>query len=290
MNYKGMPIAELVSVTEIVTVLKKRFVWHTGKRSGGEAHDFPEMIYIVKGAYTPSLDGKSYALQEGDLLTYAPLAYHKGARLEDADVFILSFKGKGTLLESLYNRVLSLSYEEKERLFAIVEKGLRAFEPHPAEAQLGGMRLKEGVDPFVLQEMKRELELFIISMAIRLTDAPHGEGSEERGIVERYLREHIGESLTLAEIAEESGMSVSKLKLLFRGDAEGGAVHYHLALKIEEAKRLLREKQYNVSEIAERLGFSSVHYFSRLFKARVGASPTLYAKTLLTGALSAAEA
>ncbi len=293
MNYKGMPVFDLVSVLEIVTVLKKHFVRPlTG--AGAEAHDFPEMIYVLKGEYSPSLDGKAYDLKEGDLLTYAPLVYHKGARVEEADVLIVSFKGKGEALSKIYNRVFSLTYEEKNRLYALVEKGLSSLRPHAPEEKMGGMALKEGVDPFVLQEIKRELELLIISMASRASLAQEtGEENEERRAVVRYLKEHIGESLTLEEIAKANGMSVSKLKLLFRSQKEGGfgggPINYHIHLKMQEAKRLLREKKYNVSEIAERLGFSSVHYFSRLFKERVGVSPTQYAKTLLSNALSVDE-
>ena len=291
-NYRGMPVFDLVSVLEIVTVLKKHFVRPlTG--AGAEAHDFPEMIYVLKGEYSPSLDGKAYDLKEGDLLTYAPLVYHKGARVEEADVLIVSFKGKGEALSKIYNRTFSLTYEEKNRLYALVEKGLSSFRPHAPEEKLGGMTLKEGVDPFVLQEIKRELELLIISMASRASlSEERNEQNEERRAVIRYLKEHIGESLTLEEIAKANAMSVSKLKLLFRSGEVGelgGPVNYHLHLKIQEAKRLLREKKYNVSEIAERLGFSSVHYFSRLFKAKVGASPVLYTKTLVSNALSVAK-
>jgi YesN/AraC family two-component response regulator len=49
-------------------------------------------------------------------------------------------------------------------------------------------------------------------------------------------------------------------------------------LKIKEAKRLIREGQMNFTEISEFLGFSSIHYFSKLFKKPTGKSPSEYAK------------
>jgi len=51
---------------------------------------------------------------------------------------------------------------------------------------------------------------------------------------------------------------------------------YFISLKIEEAKRLLSETPMNVTEISQMLGFSSVHYFSRLFKSKTGMTPTEY--------------
>ena len=70
-------------------------------------------------------------------------------------------------------------------------------------------------------------------------------------------------------------MSVSKLKLLFK-EKYGGALNFFNDLKIEEAKRQIREENKNFTEIADSLGFSSLHYFSRLFKNKTGLSPSEY--------------
>ena len=51
-------------------------------------------------------------------------------------------------------------------------------------------------------------------------------------------------------------------------------------MKIERAKDLLRNQDYNITQISEILGFSSVHYFSRRFKAVVGMSPSEYATSI----------
>ena len=50
-------------------------------------------------------------------------------------------------------------------------------------------------------------------------------------------------------------------------------------LKIEESKRIIRQRQYNITQVSNMLGFNSVHYFSRLFKKITGASPSEYEKT-----------
>ena len=47
----------------------------------------------------------------------------------------------------------------------------------------------------------------------------------------------------------------------------------------EAAKRMIKETSFNFTEISEKLGFSGVHYFSRLFKKHVGMTPSEYAKT-----------
>lgn len=54
--------------------------------------------------------------------------------------------------------------------------------------------------------------------------------------------------------------------------------------KLEEAKNLLGELEYSVSEIAEMLGYSSLSYFIKMFRQVNGCSPRAYA----TGAKAAA--
>ena len=50
--------------------------------------------------------------------------------------------------------------------------------------------------------------------------------------------------------------------------------------KIERAKQLIREERMNISQIAESLGFSSIHYFSRMFKKIEGMAPAEYGRSI----------
>ena len=47
-------------------------------------------------------------------------------------------------------------------------------------------------------------------------------------------------------------------------------------MKIELAKNYIEQRDYNITQISDKLGFSSVHYFSRIFKKIVGVSPIQY--------------
>jgi YesN/AraC family two-component response regulator len=58
-------------------------------------------------------------------------------------------------------------------------------------------------------------------------------------------------------------------------------MEYFYRLKIEEAKRLIRNGTNNFTQIADKLGYSTIHYFSRQFKKIVGMSPSEYSKSIL---------
>ena len=50
--------------------------------------------------------------------------------------------------------------------------------------------------------------------------------------------------------------------------------------KLEKSKEMIRSGQYTITQISEMLGYSSIHYFSRLFKSTYSISPSEYAKAL----------
>ena len=78
------------------------------------------------------------------------------------------------------------------------------------------------------------------------------------------------------EIAHELGMSGRYLSDALKAESGKTAIeHIHLYL-MNEAKNLLLDPQMTVAETAYKLGFETPHYFSRLFKKKVGLSPAAY--------------
>ena len=59
-----------------------------------------------------------------------------------------------------------------------------------------------------------------------------------------------------------------------------GVIEYFSKMKIDSAKHLIRIGNLNFSQIAERLGYNSIHYFSRQFKQLTGMTPTEYASSV----------
>ena len=84
----------------------------------------------------------------------------------------------------------------------------------------------------------------------------------------------------LIKLYLEQLLSVSQLKRVFHEQIGQSMVRYLTALRIGEAKRLIREGNLTFTQIAERIGIESIYYFSNLFKKQTGMSPTEYEKTL----------
>jgi AraC-like DNA-binding protein len=91
-----------------------------------------------------------------------------------------------------------------------------------------------------------------------------------------FLKNNIDKNLSFDEICARFSLGRTHLKTLYKKATSQGVMSYFRFLKIEEAKKLIREGRYNFTEISQKLGFESVHYFSRSFKNSTNMTPSEY--------------
>lgn len=93
-----------------------------------------------------------------------------------------------------------------------------------------------------------------------------------------YLHAHYQEQVGLQEAAEAAGLNPSYLSYLFKQEMKIGFSAYLLDIRMEHAKRLLRNTNEKVKDVAACSGFNDYHYFSKAFKKVMGISPANYRK------------
>ena len=120
----------------------------------------------------------------------------------------------------------------------------------------------------------------IISMLVRW-DHYHlnTEGYQKIADAVDYLHRHYLEnSFRLSSLAEIADMSGRYFEILFYNEFKMTPKEYVLSLKLSYAKELLSNEKTSVTDVALFLGFSDIYYFSKLFKAKTGFSPSEYRK------------
>ncbi len=97
--------------------------------------------------------------------------------------------------------------------------------------------------------------------------------------LEMYLSQHYMEKLSLQSISEELGIGRTKLCALAK-KLSGGETLTHMISerRVNAAKTALLHTDDPVSVVAERVGFSDYNYFTKIFKAITGKTPSLYRK------------
>jgi AraC-like DNA-binding protein len=91
-----------------------------------------------------------------------------------------------------------------------------------------------------------------------------------------FLRENLEGPLDMKLLLRELPMSYSKFRKMFKQVTGESPNQYHLNLRLDKARELLKNTNLNVTEVAYSLGFESVFYFSKLFSKKNGISPKTY--------------
>lgn len=94
-----------------------------------------------------------------------------------------------------------------------------------------------------------------------------------------YIEGHYREPLDVATLAARFYMSPSYFAHSFKKRTGKGVIEYLNGVRIEYAQELLATEELPVCEVALRVGFHDINYFSRKFKELTGKTPTAYRKS-----------
>lgn len=95
----------------------------------------------------------------------------------------------------------------------------------------------------------------------------------------RYLEERFREHVQLSDLAEYCQLSSTHVHRLFQRLLRMSPAEYLLALRLQEARRLLATTNEPLSEIALRTGFFDQSHFTKRFRKTTGMTPTQFRKT-----------
>ncbi|WP_339711276.1 AraC family transcriptional regulator [uncultured Kriegella sp.] len=90
----------------------------------------------------------------------------------------------------------------------------------------------------------------------------------------------MSEPPSLAELAQEIGLSLKKLKEGFKQIYGDSVYSFLFDYKMEHARKLLESGQHNVNEVGLRVGYSTSSHFISAFKKKYGTTPKKYVMSL----------
>ncbi|WP_223593670.1 response regulator [Neobacillus bataviensis] len=98
-------------------------------------------------------------------------------------------------------------------------------------------------------------------------------------LAKRYIeRYYYKQDLTLQEVAQEVNVSPSYLSRLLKEELGSSFIDYLTQVRIQYAIKFMENPSYKIYEVAEKVGYSTQHYFSTAFKKVVGMSPSNFVK------------
>lgn len=94
--------------------------------------------------------------------------------------------------------------------------------------------------------------------------------------VSQYIQSRLSEEITREELAAHVYLNPAYLSRMFKKETGLSLWDAIIQERIREAKRLLEETEYKITDVAERVGYTSLGSFSNLFKRIVGVTPQQY--------------
>lgn len=113
--------------------------------------------------------------------------------------------------------------------------------------------------------------------AASLRHSPQEQHDDEAVInIQEWLHTRFHTHVTLATLAEHTGMSVRSLNRHFRRATGYTPMQYLQQIRIDNAKELLRETNLSISEVAASVGYNDCSYFTALFRKAISVTPREY--------------
>ena len=244
-------------------------------------HNHSEILYIRKGSCTVYINGSSLECGEGDLVFVPRGSLHSTLSEESYRYFALVI-GDSLLFPEL-----------KDTHYAAALSPFVAGSPceavHIDRKPAGGSGLS-GIVQSVIDEyegkkrgyramIKAELCRFFTLLqreipAPEMIDHQNRMTMKMKHVIE-YISSHYRDRIHQAEMARDTGMSSQHFCRTFKSYTGQTFVSYLNDYRLEQADRLLKETDLPVTCIPELTGFCNVNYFSRLYRARYGCSPSV---------------
>ncbi|TJY42431.1 AraC family transcriptional regulator [Cohnella pontilimi] len=123
---------------------------------------------------------------------------------------------------------------------------------------------------------------------------PEGQGAaptqelQKIDVVLQYIDEHLADNITVEDLARQVFLHPNYFIMFFKSLLGHSPIQYVNHRRMEIAKSLLMMPEINVSDVAARIGMQ-IYYFSRMFKAHTGLTPSRYRKQALEIASACAD-
>lgn len=273
-----------IAVTRMANIHYFEFIkeYHTFK----DRHPFRELIYVDSGTIKVDSDGFSGTLSNKQLIIHKNNEIHSLSCLDtDApNVIIIGFECDSNRLDIFSQNAYTLSNELIKILTEVIKEGRSVFMPPYDVPNITDMKKRDDY-PFGADQMLRlKFEMFLIELIRSIETTSNHPNSvladTKTEEIFAYINNNFKEKITLDDLCFLFGTNKTTICKSFKTAYGDTVVNYINRLRIKNAKKLMREGGLNLTQVAAGVGFSSIHYFSKLFKSYEGISPSEYISTI----------
>ena len=140
--------------------------------------------------------------------------------------------------------------------------------------------MRKQASPLFLQGLAQAIAIHLArNYAETTSQSPSGSpslpGFKLRQITD-WMAQNVAEDFNLDRLAAQAGLSKFYFNRLFKSALGVSPSRYHMTLRMDEAKRLLRETKMTIVSVGLEVGYANPSHFAQLFRRETGLSPSDY--------------
>lgn len=239
--------------------------WH----SVPHTHNHMELFFIVGGKGQFLIDEQLYPVDVNNLVIINPNIVHTEVSLnaQPLEYIVLGIEGIQLAGSDTSDRQFNiLDHFESVEISSCLRNILREME----QKNTGYEDVCQAYMEILIIRLMRNITLAVP------TESQVVSGNRQCASVKRYIDLHFKEALTLEQLAEDAHMNKYYLSHAFKREYGISPINYMITKRIEESKYLLAETDLSMSQISQLLGFSSLSYFSQVFRRTQATTPMEY--------------
>ncbi|WP_319501695.1 AraC family transcriptional regulator [uncultured Draconibacterium sp.] len=244
------------------------FEWKNGRI----LHEF-QLNYITEGTGIFENSTGKFQVKPGSLILIFPNEWHRYRPIKKTG-WVENYVGfNGHIANQLLNHPMFSSQQP------VIQCGIRE---EIIDSYLKIFDLVEKEQPGY-QQIASGMVVKLLGYIISFEKRKGFSGKQISKVIEevRFLmRQNAAQEFDLEELARQHNVGYSYFRKMFKKYTGVSPGQYHLQLRIIRAKELLISTDKSIKEISLELGFQTIHYFSLIFKKKVGMNPSEFRKRL----------
>ncbi len=264
----------MTSSCEVLYISKNDYKngWGFKKHS----HPFYQIMLIISGSAEFIISENSFLAHPGDCLFFKPKEEHEMTAIRKEKIVMIDLKFNST--KSQIVKMLSTApstFIASEIILSLLEQ-----------------MLKESKE--ILYGYKNIIDYYlnvIIIFLSRLSNTNELSNDMQIPIIDKdlnkinlkivqYIQEHYKYKFTLEDMAKELNYSKNYLCQIFKKQTSMTIYDFLRKIRLQKSCNLLIYSDYNISYISEKVGFSTINHFNRLFKLAYNTTPRRYRETM----------
>lgn len=249
-----------------------------------------ELLYLEKGELLIEMDGETHRLQANEMVLFRPERLHS---------FRICSTEEAWMPHIHFDLLYYPDYE------AVAPEGVTVETYSPADKALFRTDVLELLHldiPGIIRNDNNQEIFKLIQRVIELWESPKSDmltllqqkalmmqilHSIIQGVAQtksrvhrqlqkavQYIHENYNRRISLEHLSKLSLLSVFYFERVFKKTYAVSPIKFQMQIRMNKAKEMMLESNYYLSDIAEKVGYSSVHAFSKAFKKMEGLSPS----------------